>query len=277
MKKISHLFKPLTLSCWRSLSYRNCENQWTCFYMIGTFVKKELKQVFIFNFSSWKRVSMVSRCTRWVGTLTNMSRKVSSSRAESKSSVVRQKDETQNGGNKKTRHAKFSKKTNIFYFLICTGTYAYHGVSNVRFSENLLRFVFLLPQFWDSSFCLIANEVMFLWTFKFGITLSILNSNTNSSIPNLKHDDHFPKVLPLFVTSVNVNEWVGWFFLLVFNLLLYCFFLACFELCFYFKLSFLQAEYFWPGSGYLINFVISLLYYAENKLKMVESVVKIMT
>ena len=114
MKKISHLFRPLTLSCWRSLSYRNCENQWTGFYMIGTFVKKELKQVFIFNFLSWKRMSMVSRCTRWVGTLTNMSRKVSSSRDESKSSGGRQKDETQNGGNRKTRHAKFSEKRTFF-------------------------------------------------------------------------------------------------------------------------------------------------------------------
>ena len=41
----------VTLSWWRSLSYRNqsidwSENQWTGFYMIGTSVMKELKQIF---------------------------------------------------------------------------------------------------------------------------------------------------------------------------------------------------------------------------------------
>ena len=34
------------------------------------------------------------------------------------SSVIRQKSESQNGGNKKTKHAKFSQKTNISYPLI---------------------------------------------------------------------------------------------------------------------------------------------------------------
>ena len=35
------------------------------------------------------------------------------------------------------------RKTNIFYPLICTRTYAYQGVRNVRFSENQACFVFL--------------------------------------------------------------------------------------------------------------------------------------
>ena len=35
------------------------------------------------------------------------------------------------------------------------------GVRNVRFSENLARFVFLKHSFWDSPFCLITDE-MFL-------------------------------------------------------------------------------------------------------------------
>ena len=35
------------------------------------------------------------------------------------SSVIRQKGES-HGGNKKTKHAKFSKKTNTCYSLICT-------------------------------------------------------------------------------------------------------------------------------------------------------------
>ena len=37
---------------------------------------------------------------------------------------------------------------------------AYKGVRNVRFSENLACFVFLLPPFWDSPFCLIANDLL---------------------------------------------------------------------------------------------------------------------
>ena len=58
-----------------------------------------------------------------------------------------QKCESQNGGNKKVKHAKFSEKTNISYPLIRTRTCAYRGVRNARFSENLERFAFLLPPF----------------------------------------------------------------------------------------------------------------------------------
>ena len=53
-----------------------------------------------------------------------------------KSSAIRQKDESQNGGNKKTK-------------------------INLRFSENFLCFVFLLPPFWDLPFCLITDEIVF--------------------------------------------------------------------------------------------------------------------
>ena len=35
---------------------------------------------------------------------------------------IRQKSESLNGGNKKTKHIRFSLKTNIFYSLICTRT-----------------------------------------------------------------------------------------------------------------------------------------------------------
>ena len=51
------------------------------------------------------------------------------------SSVIRQKGESQNGCFKKTKHAKFSAKTNIFYPLIRTRTcaYAYQGIKNVHF------------------------------------------------------------------------------------------------------------------------------------------------
>ena len=41
-----------------------------------------------------------------------------------------------------------------------TRTCAYQGVRNVRFSENLARFVFLKHPFWDMSFCLITDEVI---------------------------------------------------------------------------------------------------------------------
>ena len=35
---------------------------------------------------------------------------------------------------------------------------AYQGVRNVRFLENLAYFVFLKYPFWNSPFCLIANN-----------------------------------------------------------------------------------------------------------------------
>ena len=53
------------------------------------------------------------------------------------SSIVRQKGESQNGGNKKTKETKFSKKINISYPLIRTHTCVYQGVRNVSYSENL--------------------------------------------------------------------------------------------------------------------------------------------
>ena len=71
-------------------------------------------------------------------------------------SALRQKGESQNIGNKKTKHAKFSEKTNIFYPLI--RTCAYQGIRNVRFSENLVCFVFLFPPSWDSLFCVIIDK-----------------------------------------------------------------------------------------------------------------------
>ena len=40
-----------------------------------------------------------------------------------RSSVIRQKGESQNGGKKKTNHARFSEKANISYPLIRTRTY----------------------------------------------------------------------------------------------------------------------------------------------------------
>ena len=48
-------------------------------------------------------------------------------------SVIRQKGESLNGCFKKTKHVKFSEKTNISNSLIRTRTCAYQGVRNVRF------------------------------------------------------------------------------------------------------------------------------------------------
>ena len=55
------------------------------------------------------------------------------------------KSESHNGGDKKTKHIKFSEKTNISYPLIRTLKCAYKGVRNVYFSENLACFDFLPP------------------------------------------------------------------------------------------------------------------------------------
>ena len=54
------------------------------------------------------------------------------------------------------------RKTNIFYPLICTRTCTYQGVKNVRFSENFTCFLFLKHPFWDSPFCLITDEFLYL-------------------------------------------------------------------------------------------------------------------
>ena len=80
-------------------------------------------------------------------------------------SVIRQKGKSQNGCFKKTKHAKFSEKTNIFYPLICTQMCVYQGVKNVCFLENLACFVFLKHQFWNLPFCLITNEITLCFYF----------------------------------------------------------------------------------------------------------------
>ena len=73
-----------------------------------------------------------------------------------KPSVIRQKGDNQNGCFKKTNHAKFSEKRTFlipWYAHVCTC--ADQGVRNVRFSENLLCFVFLiislLPYYWRNT------------------------------------------------------------------------------------------------------------------------------
>ena len=55
------------------------------------------------------------------------------------------------------------RKTDISYPLIRTRTYAYQGVRNIRFSENLACYVFLKLPVWGSSICLITDDIKDLW------------------------------------------------------------------------------------------------------------------
>ena len=71
------------------------------------------------------------------------------------SSVVRQKGESQNGGNKKQTTRNFPKNK---HFLPPDTHISYQRVRNVRFSKNSACFAFLLPPFWDLPFCLITDE-----------------------------------------------------------------------------------------------------------------------
>ena len=66
---------------------------------------------------------------------------------------------------KKTPRQIF-RKTNIFYPLVRPCMWAYQGVRNVRFSENLAWFVFLKHTFWDSPFRLITDELQFANIYK---------------------------------------------------------------------------------------------------------------
>ena len=89
-----------------------------------------------------------------------------------KSSVIRQKGQSQNGCFKKTKHVEFSEKRTFFYPLIRTGTCAYQGVKTVRFSENLTCFVFLKYPFWGSPFCLITVKML---------VMSMIKKNTRNT------------------------------------------------------------------------------------------------
>ena len=47
-----------------------------------------------------------------------------------------------------------------FWVFKNSAKYAYQGLRNVRFSENLACFVFLLPPFWDSPFYFITDKLV---------------------------------------------------------------------------------------------------------------------
>ena len=76
-----------------------------------------------------------------------------------KSSVIRQKGESQNGCFKKTKHAKFPKNEHFLPPDPHKYTNTYQGVRNVRFTENLACFVSLKHPFRDSPFCIITDVI----------------------------------------------------------------------------------------------------------------------
>ena len=92
-----------------------------------------------------------------------------------KSSLIRQKGESQNGVSRKQRrknkNAKLSEKRTPlipWYAHVCVRI---RGVRNIRFSEHLVYFVFLKHPFWDSPFCSITDELVSLICFTFPIKL----------------------------------------------------------------------------------------------------------
>ena len=121
------------------------------------------------------------------------------------SSVIRKKGESQ------------QKKTNIpknepSLPLTRTGSCAYQRV-NVHFLENLPCFVFLLPPFWDSSFCLITDDLcnklcgeVYYWATGRNISHCVKNVRIRSYSGR-----HFPafglrEILFIFPYSVQMRE-----------------------------------------------------------------------
>ena len=77
------------------------------------------------------------------------------------SSAISQKGESQIRCYKKTKYAKFSEKGTFLTPSHAHERVRIQGVRNVRFSENMWCFVFLLFPFWDLPFCLITDELCF--------------------------------------------------------------------------------------------------------------------
>ena len=61
----------------------------------------------------------------------------------------------------------FPSLTQIFSFIFIAsdtvGNKGYQGVRNIRFLEDLTRFIFLKQPFWDSRFCVITNDIFFFF------------------------------------------------------------------------------------------------------------------
>ena len=74
---------------------------------------------------------------------------------------IRQKVNLKTEVTRKQSTLSFRKK-NIPYPLIRTLRCSDQGVRNVRFSENLVCFVFFLPPFWELLFCLITDVLIII-------------------------------------------------------------------------------------------------------------------
>ena len=120
-------------------------------------------------------------------------------------SLIRQNGKSQNGGNKKIRHAKFSEKRTFL-----TPWYAYVRVCVRRkvyfFSENLACFVFVLPPFCDSPFVLLPMIC--------DISLRLLL--------NLNHNEGWDKKLPFNYTTKNSTNFINVILRVVLNYLFRC-------------------------------------------------------
>ena len=77
---------------------------------------------------------------------------------------MRQKDEPQNGRNKKIKHTKLPENEDF----IPRDTHPYVCVSGGKrclFFGKFGGFVFLLPPFWDSPFCFITDVLSYLFPY----------------------------------------------------------------------------------------------------------------
>ena len=80
-------------------------------------------------------------------------------------SVIREKGESQNRGNLKTKHPKFSEKQKC----------AYQGVRNICFLENLACFVFRLSHFEILTFALLPTITVISLTIGFCLQTYLRN------------------------------------------------------------------------------------------------------
>ena len=96
-------------------------------------------------------------------------------------------------------YAKYSKKLSL-YPLIRMRTCAYQEVTNVLFSENLTRFVFLKHPPWNSPFCLITVEM---------IRIFILRETLGDLIViEFKLENYFKTTFCVLATTFGINNFV---------------------------------------------------------------------
>ena len=103
------------------------------------------------------------------------------------------------------------QKTNISYSLIRTR--AYQGVRNVRFPENLTRFLSLKHPFWDSPFCLITDA--FSYDQQQAKKILLYKNKARSNMKMLKQQTHL-EYTAIFTKNSYCYSYTHW------KKLLYC-------------------------------------------------------